>query len=197
MSLPTTKTREWHRDGFLLSTDPSLIDRKALNAAFDEDYMPWATPLSGEELKVMVENSVCFGLYSATFEPADTLSPTTSLSGADTQETAQPEDLEDSRPGQIGMARLITDYATVAYLTDVYILPEYQGRGLGKWLIACVKEWWESMPNGRRLIFIASEGQGEDFYGKALGSKRLEDENSKDAGKKYRLFSAKGRGARV
>lgn len=36
---------------------------------------------------------------------------------------------------QIGFARVITDYATFAYLADVFILPEYQGKGLGKWLI--------------------------------------------------------------
>ena len=30
---------------------------------------------------------------------------------------------------QIGFARVVTDYATFAYLGDVYILPEYRGRG--------------------------------------------------------------------
>lgn len=39
---------------------------------------------------------------------------------------------------QIGFARVITDRATYAYLADVYILNAYQGRGLGKWLIASV-----------------------------------------------------------
>lgn len=39
---------------------------------------------------------------------------------------------------QIGLARVISDYATFAYLCDVYILAEYQGNGLGKWLMACV-----------------------------------------------------------
>ena len=39
---------------------------------------------------------------------------------------------------QIGFARLITDYATFAYLSDVYILEEYQGQGLSKWLMASI-----------------------------------------------------------
>ncbi len=39
---------------------------------------------------------------------------------------------------QIGFARVITDRATYAYLADVYILNAYQGRGLGKWLIASI-----------------------------------------------------------
>ena len=39
---------------------------------------------------------------------------------------------------QLGFARVITDYATFAYLGDVFILDSHQGRGLGKWLIECV-----------------------------------------------------------
>jgi GNAT superfamily N-acetyltransferase len=35
---------------------------------------------------------------------------------------------------QIGLARIISDYATFAYLCDVYILEEHRGHGLGKWL---------------------------------------------------------------
>lgn len=38
---------------------------------------------------------------------------------------------------QIGFARFVTDYATFAYLCDVYVLETYQGQKLGKWLIAC------------------------------------------------------------
>lgn len=39
---------------------------------------------------------------------------------------------------QIGFARLITDYATFAYLCDVYVLDEYQGNGLARWLMVCI-----------------------------------------------------------
>ncbi|HLE30865.1 MAG TPA: GNAT family N-acetyltransferase [Anaerolineales bacterium] len=39
---------------------------------------------------------------------------------------------------QIGLARVVSDFATYAYLADVYILEAYRGRGLGKWLMACV-----------------------------------------------------------
>lgn len=41
---------------------------------------------------------------------------------------------------QIGLARVITDAATYAYLCDVYVLPEYRGQGLGTWLMQCVME---------------------------------------------------------
>jgi GNAT superfamily N-acetyltransferase len=39
---------------------------------------------------------------------------------------------------QIGFARVITDSATYAYLCDVYVLEDYRGKGLGKWLMECV-----------------------------------------------------------
>jgi GNAT superfamily N-acetyltransferase len=39
---------------------------------------------------------------------------------------------------QIGFARVISDLATIAFLNDVFVLPEFRGRGLGKWLVECV-----------------------------------------------------------
>src|SRR5262245_42256434 len=39
---------------------------------------------------------------------------------------------------QVGFARVISDYATVAYLGDVFVVQEFRGRGLGKWLMECV-----------------------------------------------------------
>ncbi len=39
---------------------------------------------------------------------------------------------------QIGFARLVTDYATFAWLADVFVLPEFQGQGIGKWLIEVI-----------------------------------------------------------
>ena len=39
---------------------------------------------------------------------------------------------------QIGYARIVTDYATVAYLGDVFILSEFRGRGLSKWMMETI-----------------------------------------------------------
>ncbi|MEZ4954014.1 MAG: GNAT family N-acetyltransferase [Saprospiraceae bacterium] len=41
---------------------------------------------------------------------------------------------------QIGFARVITDYATFAYLADVFILKEHRGKGLSKWLVQLIME---------------------------------------------------------
>jgi GNAT superfamily N-acetyltransferase len=35
---------------------------------------------------------------------------------------------------QVGFSRVITDYATFAWIADVFVVEEYRGRGLGKWL---------------------------------------------------------------
>lgn len=41
---------------------------------------------------------------------------------------------------QVGLARVITDHATFAYLCDVYVLGELRGAGLGKFLMRCVMD---------------------------------------------------------
>lgn len=39
---------------------------------------------------------------------------------------------------QVGFARVITDYATYAYLGDVFVLKEHRGQGLSRWLMECI-----------------------------------------------------------
>ena len=39
---------------------------------------------------------------------------------------------------QIGLARVVTDYATFAWLCDVFIEDAYRGKGLGKWLMETI-----------------------------------------------------------
>lgn len=39
---------------------------------------------------------------------------------------------------QVGFARVISDYATFAYLADVFILEDFRGRGLAKFLMQCI-----------------------------------------------------------
>lgn len=41
---------------------------------------------------------------------------------------------------QIGFARVVSDKATFAYLGDVFIIREYQGRGIGKMLMSAIIE---------------------------------------------------------
>ncbi|MGE0481131.1 MAG: GNAT family N-acetyltransferase [Phycisphaerae bacterium] len=39
---------------------------------------------------------------------------------------------------QIGFARVISDGATFAYLSDVFVREEYRGRGIGQWFIRTI-----------------------------------------------------------
>jgi GNAT superfamily N-acetyltransferase len=36
---------------------------------------------------------------------------------------------------QVGFARVVTDYATFAYLADVFVLEPHRGQGLGRWMM--------------------------------------------------------------
>jgi GNAT superfamily N-acetyltransferase len=55
---------------------------------------------------------------------------------------------------QVAYARFITDYATFAYLADVYVLPEFRGRGLSKALIGFMLD--DSWIPGLRRISLAT-----------------------------------------
>lgn len=40
----------------------------------------------------------------------------------------------------VGFARVVTDFATFAYLGDVFVTEEFRGRGLSKWLMRVIVE---------------------------------------------------------
>lgn len=102
---------ERRQDDFTVSTDPDRLDLEAIHAALSQEY--WSTGIPRETVARALRGSLCFGLYV----------------------------VEGQREGrQIGLARVITDAATFAYLCDVYVLSEFRGRGLGKLLMRAVME---------------------------------------------------------
>jgi GNAT superfamily N-acetyltransferase len=60
---------------------------------------------------------------------------------------------------QIGLARVVTDRATFAYIGDVYILEAYQGQGLGKWLMATIVAH-PDLQGLRRWILATQDAHG-------------------------------------
>jgi hypothetical protein len=40
---------------------------------------------------------------------------------------------------QVGFARVISDFATFAYIADVFVLESHRGRGLARWLMECIR----------------------------------------------------------
>lgn len=69
----------------------------------------WAAARTREQQDRAIAHSLCFSLFD-----------------------------EASGGKQIGFARIITDYAITAHIADVYILPEYRGHGLSKWLVQAI-----------------------------------------------------------
>lgn len=60
---------------------------------------------------------------------------------------------------QIGFARVITDCATYAYLADVFILEEFRGRGLSKWLMKVILDYAE-LKKLRRWFLATKDAHG-------------------------------------
>jgi GNAT superfamily N-acetyltransferase len=60
---------------------------------------------------------------------------------------------------QIGFARVVSDFATVAYLGDVFVLESHRGRGLSKWLMECVMQH-PALQNLRRWILLTRDAHG-------------------------------------
>ncbi len=72
---------------------------------------------------------------------------------------------------QVGFARVVTDYATTAYVCDVFILEPYRGRGLGKRLVRAIVEHTEL--EGLRLWFLGTRN-AHDLY-KKFGFRKVTD----------------------
>jgi GNAT superfamily N-acetyltransferase len=60
---------------------------------------------------------------------------------------------------QIGLARVVTDYASFAYVADVFVLPAFRGQGLGTWLMRCVSEC-PALAQVRGVLLATRDAQG-------------------------------------
>jgi GNAT superfamily N-acetyltransferase len=60
---------------------------------------------------------------------------------------------------QVGLARVITDRATFAYLSDVYVLEAHRGKGLSKWLLEAIRGH-EDLQGLRRFMLTTRDAHG-------------------------------------
>jgi GNAT superfamily N-acetyltransferase len=60
---------------------------------------------------------------------------------------------------QVGMTRVVTDRATFAWVCDVFVLADERGKGLGKWLMECVKSH-PDLQGLRRWLLATSDAHG-------------------------------------
>lgn len=54
-------TRGWRRDGYLISTDASMLDLEVVHGYLSRSY--WAAGVSEDVVRRSIENSLCFGVY--------------------------------------------------------------------------------------------------------------------------------------
>jgi GNAT superfamily N-acetyltransferase len=60
--------------------------------------------------------------------------------------------------GQVGFARIVTDYATISWICDVIIHPDHRGHGLGKWLMQFLTE--HSAVRSTSMILATRDAHG-------------------------------------
>jgi GNAT superfamily N-acetyltransferase len=65
----------------------------------------------------------------------------------------------DGSGAQVGFARVVSDFATVAYLGDVFVLESHRGRGLSKGLMECIMQH-PALQNLRRWILLTRDAHG-------------------------------------
>lgn len=172
--------RTWTKDDFVISTNPIRVPISKLNEFFARDDIYWATPLPEEIMKEMLHNCLCFGLYETSYSTQ----PNSSLTE------------EPTTDNFIGIGHCITDFATFMYLTDVYIDPQYQGKGLGTWMMECVLEIIRSIPYLRRTMLVTGDWKRTvPFYEKILGMELVEGGREEDGtGKGVAVLVGKGKG---
>lgn len=147
-------TRVVGKSEYLVSNNGDLVSIDFVMKAFGSPAMEWATSLDRDSTRLMLSKSTILALYQVR-ESSD----------QETHRAIGSNELE-----QIGMARFITDHTTFAWLTDVYVVPAYQGMGLGKWLVECCKEFVDQIPALRRAMLLTSHPeQNASFYEKYLG----------------------------
>ncbi len=60
---------------------------------------------------------------------------------------------------QVGFSRVVSDCATFAYVGDVFVLPEYRGQGLSKWLMQTMLEH-PNLQGLRRWVLATRDAHG-------------------------------------
>ncbi len=60
---------------------------------------------------------------------------------------------------QVGFARVVSDFATVAYLGDVFILEPHRGHGLAKWMMECITQH-PALQGLRRWMLVTRDAHG-------------------------------------
>ena len=130
---------------YRITTDKAEMDIDAIHHYLSRSY--WAENVPKSVVTTAVENSLCFAVLVAN---------------------------ADGEERQIGFARMITDYASFAYLADVYILEDHRGKGLSKQMMKQVIEH-PRLQGLRRMMLATRDAHGlyEQFGFTALNDQKM------------------------
>lgn len=108
------KTIWTNNDGFTISTNKSFLDTEVIHNFLSNDSY-WVKGIAKELVEASIENSIlCYGVYEGT--------------------------PKNGSVKQVGFARVVSDLVRFSWIGDVFILPEYRGLGLSKWLMSVITE---------------------------------------------------------
>ncbi|MEH7491565.1 GNAT family N-acetyltransferase [Neobacillus niacini] len=123
----------WEKDGFTISTDKQYLDTDLIHHFLSADSY-WAKGITIEKVKKSIEkSSICFGMYEG--DPAK------------------------GEAKQIGFVRAVTDFVRFAWIMDVFVLPEYRGVGLSKWMMETMVEQSE-LKDVRKMMLCTYDAHG-------------------------------------
>ncbi|WP_163103085.1 GNAT family N-acetyltransferase [Peribacillus alkalitolerans] len=129
---------------YYISTNKDYLDVLTIHKFLSDDSY-WAKGISKKAVEATVHYTpICYGVFDG-----------------------NPEQKEAK---QIGFARVVTDFVRYAWLGDVFILPEYRGKGLSKWLIASIFEH----PQLKGVSFNLSTKDAHGLYSQ-FGFERITD----------------------
>lgn len=128
---------EQRRDNFLISSDRALLNINVVHDYLTNCY--WAKGIPRDVVERSIEHALCFGIYEEFPHLA--------------------KEAKHGARSQVGFARVISDFATIAYIGDVFVLETYRGRGLGKWLMKCITQH-PALQNLRRWILTTRDAHG-------------------------------------
>jgi GNAT superfamily N-acetyltransferase len=129
------------RGEFMISTDPARLDLDVIHGFLTNSY--WAKGIPQDIVARSIEHSLCFGVYD----------------GGDEKSLLLAKSARSGAPAQVGFARVVSDFATVAYLGDVFVLESHRGRGLSKWMMECIVQH-PALQGLRRWILLTRDAHG-------------------------------------
>lgn len=119
----------WSDAEFFITDDRSAVDLDVVHGFLSTSY--WSPGIPREVVERAIDGSLCFSVLTRA----------------------------QISPRQVGFARVISDFATFAYLSDVFVLPTHRGRGLSKRLVEVIKAH-PRLQGLRRFCLLTKDAHG-------------------------------------